>query len=249
MPRRGDAPATGRLIAHDICSSLRRQGPHAALATLRHIARHRLYVRLDELIVARELGQDHPAPARCGVRVEAAEPRHLPVLAEFHRARCLTRRTALFGSAMAEGVRGMLGFVGDELVGYMWWLDARQAADGSYLSRFDIPLRPDDVFGYNLFIAPDHRGGGTAVAFLDHAEAELARHGYRRMIGTVHTANLPARWLHETRGYEVLQRSTTRIVLHALVIVDGRPFLARRTGLRPLRRPGGPRRDARAVAQ
>jgi GNAT superfamily N-acetyltransferase len=234
MRPHGGTPATRRLIARDIRCTLRRRGPRAALAVVGHIARHRVYVTVHELIIARELGLAHSAPARSALRVEAAGERHLPVVAEFHRARCMTRRTPLFAAALAQGVRGTLGFVGDELVGYMWWVDARQAAQGCYLSRFAVQLRPDDVFGYNLFIAPEHRGRGTAVGFLDRAEAELARQGYRRIIGTVDTANVPARWLHETRGYEVLQCSTTRVVLHALVIVDGRPFLARRGGLRPL---------------
>ena len=236
--------AAGRLIARDIACTLRRQGASAAWAAIAHIARRRVYATVSELIVARELGQEHTGPAAAAIRIEAAEPRHLPALAEFHRARCMTRRTPLFATALARGVGGLLGFVGDELIGYMWWQDAERAARNSYLSRFGVPLRPGDVFGYNLFIAPEHRGGGTAVAFLDNAETELTHRGYRRIIGTVDTANVPAGWLHETRGYEVLQRSTTRIVLHALVIVDGRAFVAGRTGLRRLGGGPGPRRAA-----
>ena len=54
------------------------------------------------------------------------------------------------------------------------------------------------MYGYDLFIAPDHRGHGTPDEFLAAVEAELVRLGYHRMFGFVDSANRPARWLYAT---------------------------------------------------
>ena len=80
--------------------------------------------------------------------------------------------------------------------------------------------------------------------FLANVESELARLGHRHMYGFVDSDNMPARWLYQTRGYEVVHRCRTRTVLKRLMLVDGTAWLSGRKGMRPLSRatPAGGRR-------
>jgi GNAT superfamily N-acetyltransferase len=232
-----DGGIRGRLVrtARDLWLMFREQGPKAPLADIRDMVRSRLYFTNDQLVVKKELGGSEPAAVRTALRVETADMSHLPVLAAFNRRHCNTRRTHGFQTSLAAGERAMLAFVGDELIGYFWWLDAERAADGFYLNRFGITLTDEEVYGYEFVVAPEHRAGGTAAAFLATAESELARLGYRRIYGCVESWNLPARWLYSIQGYEVVRRSRTRTVLGRLILVEGSAFLSVGKGLRPLR--------------
>lgn len=226
--------STAGLTARDLRCLAREQGPKAALAVIREIARERLYMKTDQIVMLKELASDEPTATRT-IRIEEAELEHVPLLAEFNRRQCNTRRTRRFETGLSEGKRALLGFRDDRLIGYFWWHDATQSPDGFYLTRFGLGLGDDEMYGYDLFIAPEHRGHGTPAEFLAGVEAELARLGYRRMFGFVDGANVPARWLYATSGYEVVLRVHTRTVLKHLLLVDGRGWLlSGRDGLRPL---------------
>jgi GNAT superfamily N-acetyltransferase len=226
---------TARVTARDIWCLWREVGRKAALTTLRDIARSQVYLESDEIILLKELDAVQ-APDNGTVRLEEAGTRHLPLLAQFNRRQCNTSRTQRFARGLAEGRRGLLGFRDGELIGYFWWHDAALAAGGFYLTRFGVRLAEDEMYGYDLFIAPEHRGRGTPVAFVAAVEAELARLGYRRMYGFVDGRNVPARWLWATRGHQVVMRARTRRILRCVMLVDGRGWSLRtRRGLRPLR--------------
>jgi GNAT superfamily N-acetyltransferase len=226
--------STARVIARDVWCLLRAKGPKAALAYLRDIARSQLYLTTDEIILRKELDASE-ASAHHSIQLEEAETHHLPLLAEFNRRQCNTSRTHRFARGLTDGKRALLGFRDGELIGYIWWHDATQCADGFYLSRFGVHLGEGEVYGYDLFIAPEHRGRGTPVAFVAGVEAELARRGYRRMYGFVDGRNVPARWLWTTSGHEALMRGRTRRILRRLMLVEGHGWLlSGRDGLRPL---------------
>lgn len=222
-----------RATARYIWSLLREAGPKAAFASLRGIARSQVYATTDEIILRKDL--DPAEPATNGIRFEDADARHLAALAEFNRRQSSPQRTARFASGLANGRRAILGFRGDELIGYFWWHDASQTGKGFYLARYGLELGDDEVYGYDLFIAPEHRGRGTPVAFVTGVESRLARMGYRRMYGFVDRANVPARWLWQTCGHESVSCARTRRILRRFMIVDGRGLLVvGRHGPRPL---------------
>jgi GNAT superfamily N-acetyltransferase len=219
----------------DLWLLFRQEGLRAALEDIRDGLRRRLYTSSDQLILVKRLTSAEPPPAGAvPVRVDAADARHLPVLAEYNRRRSNMRRTDAFRRSLARGEHAWLCFIGDELVGYFWWMDSVRAAEGFYLDRFGITLEDNEVYGYEFSIAPEYRAGGTATAFLAHVEAELARRGYERMYGFVESWNVGPRWLYSVRGYEVIRRVRTRTVLGRLVVIDRAVFLSGRNGLRRL---------------
>jgi GNAT superfamily N-acetyltransferase len=206
--------------ARDFSRAWREQGRKAAFAYLRGIVRAQLYLDTDEIVIRKDLPGPDPATTG-GIRFEDARAEHLPMLAEFNRRQSNATRTYRFETALAEGKRALLGFRGDELIGYIWWHDAR-TGNACYLSRYGIALGEGDVYGDDLYIAPEHRGRGTPAAFVAGVEGELVRLGYRRMYGFVDALNMPARWLWITSGYKVVARRHTRRILRRFVlVVDG----------------------------
>jgi GNAT superfamily N-acetyltransferase len=225
---------TVRVTARDFWCLLREVSPKAALAYLWDIVRSQLYLETDEVVVRKQFPADQPATTGA-IRLEEAQSHHLALLAEFNRRQCNTSRTRRFETGLAEGRRALLGFRDGELIGYFWWHDAAQAGDGFYLTRFGVHLADDEVYGYDLFVAPEHRGRGTPVEFLAGIEAELVRLGYRAMYGFVDARNVPGRWLWASSGYGDVMRARTRRVVRRLMLVEGRGWLVSgRHGMRPL---------------
>ena len=107
-----------RRTARDLWCLLREQGPGPPLAEARDVLRRRFYMKDDQLVVRQELVPDDAPPGAGAIRMELAAPHHLPVLAEFNRRQCNTRRTHRFVSALADGKRALLGFRDGRLIGY-----------------------------------------------------------------------------------------------------------------------------------
>ena len=68
-----------------------------------------------------------------------------------------------------------------------------------------MELQDGDVYGFDFFLAPEHRGDGRAVEFLHAIETRLRGRGHDRLWGYVRGDNRPARWLYSMRGYEVVK--------------------------------------------
>lgn len=142
-------------------------------------------------------------PVRRGViRLEPVDERHVPALRELNRERGDKTGDARFAADLAAGCRGLVGFVGDELVSCYWW------ADGSMPEHRDmrrlglgIELRDGDVYGFDFYVHKGHRAGGAAADILYQVETALREQGFERLWGYVVADNRMARWMYDARGY------------------------------------------------
>jgi len=158
--------------------------------------------RTELLVVVKRL--DAIAPIAFAPRLEISELDHgsLAALAELNRRRCDTRATDRFASDLARGCGGLVARDDGRLAGYYWWTDREHR----HLDRLEITLAEGDVYGFDFFMAEEHRGDGRAVEFLHAVETTLRDRGFARVWGYVRADNRPARWLYEARGYEVVRR-------------------------------------------
>jgi GNAT superfamily N-acetyltransferase len=191
-----------RSLARDIGCLARRDGVRATLRKLRGA-----FARSELLVLEKRL--DAIAPITFDRRLEVSElgPGSLPALADLNRRRCDRRATDRFAADLARGCRGFVAHDDGELAGYYWWADR----DHPHLDRLGITLADGDVYGFDFFLAPEHRGDGRAVEFLHAIESALAERGYERLWGYVRGDNRPARWLYSSRGYEVVKQVHTRV--------------------------------------
>ena len=173
---------------------------------------------LDELALVELVhALDEPvAPPRAATMpVEPIDASSLPALHELNRRRCATRKTRRFASDLAAGCAGWVAFRGGEAVGYYWFADHRAARGHRDLRRIpgSVAPGPGEVYGYDLFLLDEARGGNAAGELLAHVESRLRERGVRRIWGYVEADNRPARWLYATRRYRATRRLATRTLL------------------------------------
>lgn len=186
-----------RALASDLGCLLGRDGVRATARRLGGSFR-----RGELLVLGKRLDDVQPISIDVPLRVEDLGPDALPALADLNGRRCDTRATERFSADLERGRNGFVGWLDGAVVGYYWWTDR----DHPHLRPIGVVLGPGDVYGFDFFIASEHRGEGRAIAFLHAIETGLAERGYTRLLGYVRADNRPARWLYSMRGYEVIAR-------------------------------------------
>lgn len=191
-----------RALARDIACLIRRDGVGATARKVGGAA-----TRSELLVLVKRL--DAIEPITFDRRLELSDLGHgtLPALAELNRRRCDARATARFAAELERGRRGFAAHVDGQLAGYYWWEDGAHP----HLEPLSVTLGDGDVYGFDFFLAEEHRGDGRATEFLYAIETALRERGYARVWGYVRGDNRPARWLYSARGYEVVGRVHRRI--------------------------------------
>lgn len=155
-----------------------------------------LLKRLDSIVEPRR-----PDPE---LRVEDLTAADLPALYELNRRRGQPEADRYFENSVGYGFHGFMAWIGEDPVGYYWWVDKDNATPHPDLWRLGkgFELSAGEVYGSSLFLLDEHRGGGRSGAFLYRVETALRDRGYDRLWGYVERGNRAALWLYSTRGYE-----------------------------------------------
>jgi GNAT superfamily N-acetyltransferase len=191
-----------RALARDIACLTRRDGLRV---TTRKLAG--AFGRRELLVLVKRLDAIEAITFEPRLTLSELGPGALPALARLNRRRCDTRANGRFASDLEHGFRGFVAHVDGELVGYYWWADREHP----HLDRLGVELAHGDVYGFDFFLAEEHRGDGRATEFLYAIETALRERGYARLWGYVRGDNRPARWLYGARGYEVMGHVHLRI--------------------------------------
>jgi GNAT superfamily N-acetyltransferase len=192
----------------DLRCHLRRYGLRATLRKLVHSRRSSSEGGL--IVLLKDLDSISAPSGASDLRVDDLEARHLPALFDLNRRRCYTRADSRFAEDLAHGYRGFVGFIGEELVGYYWWVDRTNRPRHRDLTRLGlgIELAEGDAYGSDFYVLEEHRRGGLANDFLYKVETALREGGFRRLWGYVESDNRPARWTFSMRGYQPLHTVT-----------------------------------------
>ncbi|MCX5744252.1 MAG: hypothetical protein NT062_17320 [Proteobacteria bacterium] len=179
---------------------------------------------LEEVVLQRGLGGERYATRTTLTVVEA----DLAKVQEFCDLHHVTRADrAQMTSYFDNHYHGLFAVVDGALVGHVWWFDDRiSAADAHpHLSRLQLALAPGDVWGFDLYLAPAHRGGGASNDFFVLFRQHLDRAGYKRVYGHVDARKLPAVWLHKLQGYTSLKTVKSRVLFDRVLVTDGRVYV------------------------
>jgi len=180
-------------LASDIGCLVRRDG---LKPTLRKVSEG--FQRQELIVLCKRL--DEIADVALGRRLTISDltEADLPALAEFNCRRCDTRATGRFAAGLGGGDHGFIARSDGDVAGYYWWT----VRDHPHLHHLGIRLAGRDVYGFDYFLANEHRGEGRAVEFLHGIETRLRDRGFDRVWGYVRSDNRPARWLYSSRGYD-----------------------------------------------
>lgn len=193
----------------------RRDGPRVLLGKVADRVRAVAYSHDEVLVLKKDLGQITEMSSSEALRIEELEARHLPALYEFNRDRCFSKADARAAAAVERGYRGYVGFAGDELAGYYWWVDGEIEPHHSDIARYGlgIELGPREVYGFDFYLLERHRGDGKSMEFLHKIEVALRDLGYDVLWGYVFADNKPARWLYSLGGYKPVRKVASRRLL------------------------------------
>lgn len=182
---------------------LRKRGARqTALAVARRLLLP-FYSRQRSIVLVKHLDAIVDAPGEGRLRFEDLTAAQLPALAELNRARGQPDVDRRFARYVRKGFCGFVAFLGEDAVGYYWWVDrdARSLFPDLRKLGLGLELGEGDVYGSDFFLLEEHRGGGIAAEFLLSVETSLRDRGYRRVWGGVDPANRPARWTYSARQY------------------------------------------------
>jgi GNAT superfamily N-acetyltransferase len=189
-------------LASDIGCLVRRDGLGPTLQKVRDG-----FQGHDLIVVAKRL--DEIADIALDRRYELSDlaESDLPALADFSRERCDRRAAERFPARLERGERGFVARLDGEVAGYYWWADR----DHPHLDHLGIRLAERDVYGFDFFLAEEHRGEGRAVECLHGIETRLRDLGFAKVWGYVRSDNRPARWLYSSRGYDSVGKVHLRL--------------------------------------
>jgi GNAT superfamily N-acetyltransferase len=186
-----------------------------------------VYAKRVELLIVKRLDPGGAAPGAADLRIEPAAPAHASLLARFNDRHRGPAKIVASAAYLKNGYRGFLAFLGDELIGYWWWVSnaTHPALTHPCVERFGLRLENDEVFAFDYFIAPDHRARGAAIKFLTLIYRELAALGYRGVWGSVDADNTAARWVYHAQGNKVVRRQISHEVLTSVLFQDRRVYV------------------------
>jgi len=128
----------------------------------------------------------------------------------------LRKQSHITRSYLDNNYHGELAELDGKIVGYSWWSDA-QISNPEYrhphLKRYDVELKSNEVWGFDLFILPDFRGRSIASDFLYLCHKHIREKGYTRVLGFANKDNLPSIRLHKQHKYEPVKTVISHLFL------------------------------------
>jgi ribosomal protein S18 acetylase RimI-like enzyme len=173
------------------------------------------FISQDFIVLSSDLVAVPDLSRRAELSVEEMGEQHLPELSELNRRRGEPGADAYFAATLAEGVHGLVAYEGQDLIGYIQWVDARTPHHDLWFMGPGFELRPGDAYLSGLFLLPVQRGRGVGSAFLAAFETRLREAGHRRAFCFVESSNDVARRLYDKHGWKALRSVGYRRLIFA----------------------------------
>jgi len=75
-----------------------------------------------------------------------------------------------------------------------------------HVKLFNFELNESDVYMFDMFVTPEHRGAGFATEFMHRSMCHMRDTGFLRSYGYFSTENISALWTHRILGHKELNR-------------------------------------------
>lgn len=96
-----------------------------------------------------------------------------------------------------------------QIIGDLWYVTRSSATKEivhPHLPWFGITLDDRKVYMFDMYMAPDFRGGGITTFFMNSTLHLLREKGFRRAYGYFAAHNISALWVHRMLGWQELER-------------------------------------------
>jgi RimJ/RimL family protein N-acetyltransferase len=216
---------------HQVLALYKQMGLKQTVPQVYSALRFKAYHEQERLILSKRLDDDPPRQAQPQLVVRSAEQSDTEALLRFTRTH-RPQMTWYVRKYLRNRYRGVVAFRGEEVIGLFWWVDRHVDPKHPDLVLQDLQLEEAHAYGFAYYIAPEHRGGGTATEVVSRVFAMLRDLGYQRIWGYVDADNVPARWLYSLVGFEATRRVRLRI-LFGLLTLSERRILVKQLGPGP----------------
>lgn len=159
-----------RAFGHDLALMWRMGGMEAVREAILYRTVHRLYRRDRFLLVESSLPGDDGGSSVPGVEIRPLEDSDWDPLGQL----MTTRKIERFRNRSERGRTCFVAWRGGRPIGYSW---VSERVDPE-IEHYPLPLPSDCVYGWDLYVNRDERGGGVGSALararLRHARSEEA---------------------------------------------------------------------------
>jgi ribosomal protein S18 acetylase RimI-like enzyme len=206
------------------------------LATAARRCGSAFYRNVNDLVITWDLNDSRPARNDDRLSVESAGEESLADIAQLCRQHRLPRRIyRKVHNYLENGFQGWLFKTGNETVGFIWCVDHTIPPRNNHpsLLLYEITLQPGEVYMFDNFLVPEHRGRGNANHVLEKIRVELKRRGYHKAVAYVSADNQPAVWTYRIHGWKTERKCAQHQICGMISIVNGRIFRRNNRWSRP----------------
>lgn len=118
-------------------------------------------------------------------------------------------------SNLRKGYNNIILIKKGRIIGDIWFAQADQKCPQPHrdLEIFNIELKPDEAYAFDLFVLKQERGKDLTTSFMTSALREIRARGVNTVYGCYMAKNIPALWIHRLVGYKELPRVKVRNLL------------------------------------
>jgi len=110
---------------------------------------------------------------------------------------------------LCSGFAAFLGVIGKNIIAELWWTNSLHIRDRIIhpdLIWMKLDLKEDEIYGFDVFVAPEYRGTPAPKMFISSYMHELKRIGYSKIFGWIFKDNIPSAWLHRILSFKEIGR-------------------------------------------
>jgi GNAT superfamily N-acetyltransferase len=197
--------------------------PHLSFAKVRHL----FYYRRSEKVGQKDLSQEISIPKNCKLEIEPLNELNKIAVREFaeknHNNDLHSLRIRHY---YINTYNGFIASLQGNIIGHIWWwaYNCNPKPPDEFMF-YNLKLGKDGVYLFDFYIAPQYRGGGSAIEFMTRIFFGLRKLGYSRTSGVHDPNNLAARWTYKVVGEKDAKTINMHIFFNSIVYYDKAIFL------------------------
>lgn len=103
-----------------------------------------------------------------------------------------------------KGYKGFLGIDDRKVIAEQWYVCNNIKHPD--LRWIELDLKNDEIYAFDLFVAPEYRGTSAINVFIASYLTELRTMGFSKTFGYFFSDNIPSQWIHRLFSYSEIKR-------------------------------------------
>jgi len=108
-----------------------------------------------------------------------------------------------------RGFSAFFAVIGSMVIAEQWWTSSSHIRDKIIhpdLRWMELQLKEDEIYAFDLFVAPEYRGTAATNKFAVTYMNEMRKAGYSKIFGGYFKGNIPSAWFHRTFSFSEIRK-------------------------------------------